>query len=133
MKTKLIFFVLFTVGITVSTAQPPEQNSVYGRHQREVFYEQPNVAERTYNDSTGSYVIRFTYGMFDPWTPVDGDEDDIRYSAFIEVFKLEDCVQTIVGHGYMGTYSPNGCIYDEGDYLVSEARKIELRADRGED
>lgn len=133
MKTKPIFCVLFAVIFTTITAQPPGKDFFRDEDQRTVFYDQINVDERTYNDSTGSYVIRFTYGMFAPWTPVGGDEDDIRYSAFIEVFKLEDCVQILVGHGFRGTYSPDGCIYDEGSYLVSEARKIELRADNSRD
>ena len=130
MKAKLIIcglLILFTAGML--RAQRPE-NARSHRSEKNIIYHQPNVDERNYQDSTGSYVIRFTFGMFEPYTPVGGEEDDVRYSAFIEVFKVDDGVQSLVGHGFMGTYSPEGCIYDEADYLIREARKIELRAER---
>lgn len=129
MKARLILSGLLFLASGMLMAQPPENNR-HHRSGRSIIYEQPNVAERNYRDSTGSYVIRFTYGMFEPYTPVGGDEDEIRYSAYIEVFKVEDGAEDLVGHGFMGTYSPDGCIYDEGDYLVREARKIELRASK---
>lgn len=129
MKAKLIFLGLFIFAAEMLIAQPPERPESR-RSRRSIMYDQPSVAERNYMDSTGSYVIRFTYGMFEPYVPVGGDEDEVRYSAFIEVFQIEDGVQKLVGHGFMGTYSPDGCIYDQCDYLLSEARKIELRAEK---
>ena len=129
MKARLIFSGLLFLATGMLMAQSPE-NTRYHRSGRSIIYDQPNVDERNYRDSTGSYVIRFTYGMFEPYTPVGGNEDEVRYSAFIEVYKVEDGLQNLVGHGFMGTYSPDGCIYDEADYLISEAMKIELRAEK---
>lgn len=129
MKARLIISGLFVIATGMLLAQPPE-NTRSHRSDRSIIYDQPNFDERNYSDSSGSYVIQFTYGMFEPYTPVGGGEDEIRYSAFIEVFKIEDGVQKLVGHGFMGTYSPDGCIYDEADYLITEARKIELRAQK---
>ena len=129
MKARLIFLGLLFFAGGMLMAQPPENNR-YHRSGRSIIYERPNVDERTYRDSTGSYVIHFTYGMFEPYTPVGGEEDEVRYSAFIEVFRVEDGIQNLVGHGFMGTYSPDGCIYDQADYLIREARKIELRAEK---
>ena len=98
------------------------------RHRNDVLYEHPSIAERTYSDSTGSYVIKFTYGMFSPYEAVGEEEGELRYSAFIEVFRVQNSDRDIIGHGFMGTYAPKGCIYDEADYLISEAKKIEMRA-----
>ena len=131
MKTKPVFLVLFAAAINVMQAQEPEKDLAIDEERMSILYDQPQVDERTYRDSTGFYVIRFTYGLFDAYTPVGGEEGEVRYSAYVEVFRIEDCIQSIVGQGFMGVYSPNGCIYDEADYLIKEARKIELRAERG--
>lgn len=104
---------------------PPD---VRHNERNDVLYEHPSVAERTYNDSTGSYVIKFTYGMFSPYEAVGEEDGELRYSAFIEVFKVDNYEKHLIGRGFMGTYAPKGCIYDEADYLISEARKIEMRA-----
>ncbi|MBN2482237.1 MAG: hypothetical protein JXB19_10875 [Bacteroidales bacterium] len=133
MNTRLIFIVIVLFACEFNWAQAPERNDDRSeRRRRHILYEQPSIDERIYEDSTGTYVIRFTYGMFDGYTPVDADESsvEVRYSAFIEVFRLENCNQELIGHGFMGTYSPKGCIYDEAEYLISEAQKIELRAER---
>lgn len=130
MKAKLFYCVLVTLLCGISFGQYPEQPFAPSEKSETILYEQPDRAERIFEDSSGTYVIRFTYGMFEGWTPVDATDDEIRYSAFIEVFKLENCVQTRIGKGFMGTYSPKGCIYDDAEYLISEAYKIERRSDR---
>ncbi|MBN1158174.1 MAG: hypothetical protein JXA61_02235 [Bacteroidales bacterium] len=133
MNTKLIFIAVLLLVCDSGRAQVPEEDCGRpDRRRRQIFYEQPNTAERVYKDSTGTYVIRFTYGMFDGYAPADAvdNSDEVRYSAFIEVFRLENCRQELIGNGFMGTFSPEGCIYDEAEYLISEARKIELRAER---
>ena len=127
MKTKLIFGLLLLGSSITSMAQVAEEPTVTRENNSNYFYHQPNVVEREYNDSTGMYVIRFTYGMFKGRTPVAGDEDEIRYSAYIQVYRIDDCTQKLIGRGFMGTYSPDGCIYDEAGYLISEARKLEDR------
>lgn len=131
MNTRFLYCVIFVLICNSGLAQlPGVDDNCLERRSRQVLYDQPCVDERTYEDSTGTYVIRFTYGMFDPYEPLDEDDTGIRYSALVEVFEIKDCGQVIIGHGFMGTYAPEGCIYDEAEYLISEARKIELRADR---
>jgi len=120
----LILLPLLALNGLLKAQDHPERYREHPRH--EVLYDEPGTAERTYSDSTGSYVIKFTYGMFSPY---EGEEaGELRYSAFIEVFHLDNSERKLVGRGFMGTYAPEGCIYDEADYLISEAKKIELRA-----
>lgn len=124
--TVLLMLLLFASGSFLNAQDFPAEP--HQRHRNDVLYEHPSIAERTYSDSTGSYVIKFTYGMFSPYEAVGEEEGELRYSAYIEVFRVENSDRYIVGHGFMGTYAPEGCIYDEADYLISEAKKIEMRA-----
>ncbi len=128
MKTIILIMLPFLAVNGFLKAQDlPDQLREHPHH--DVLYEHPGTAERMYDDSSGSYVIKFTYGMFSPYEAIGEDESaEIRYSAFIEVFQVENSERRLVGHGFMGTYAPEGCIYDEADYLISEAKKIELRA-----
>ena len=127
MKTTILMMLsLMAVSGFLSAQDLHSNQNEHRRHN--VIYEQPSIAERTYNDSTGSYVIKFTYGMFRPYESVIDCRNKTRYSAFIEVFKVENDERSLIGHGFMGTYAPEGCIYDEAEYLISEAKKIEMRA-----
>lgn len=131
MNARFLYCVIFVLICQSGLAQFPRgDDDCNERRSKRVLYDQPGVDERTYKDSTGTYVIRFTYGMFDPYEPLGKEEGEIHYSALIEVFEIKNCSQVIIGHGFMGTYAPEGCIFDEAGYLISEARKIELRAER---
>ncbi len=131
MNARFLYCVIFVLICESGFAQfPGKDDDCSERRRKHVLYDQPGVDERTYEDSTGTYVVRFTYGMFDPYEPLGEEEGEIRYSALIEVFEIKNCSQVIIGHGFMGTYDPEGCIYDEAEYLISEARKIALRAER---
>ncbi len=118
------------VAAFTSWAQVPDDPEPERNRHHEVIYEGPMTEERPFSDETGEYIIRFTYGMFEGWTATDDPEGQIRYSAFVEVFRVKDGGRSLVGHGFMGIYSPEGCIYDEPDYLITEALKIERRASR---
>jgi len=129
MKTNLIFCLILAIFSVPVSAQIPEDEEIQKERSRDVFYNPPETEERFYEDDSSKYMLRFTYGMFKGFKPVD-DPEQTRYSAFIEVFELVDNEYKIIGHGFRGIYSPEGCIYDDPGYLVYEARKIERRMER---
>ncbi len=92
------------------------------------------IKYKTYNDSTGNYLIKyelsswFSVPMTDPPGPPHWD-------ATLTVYKIVSCKcfiekndTLIIGRPFGGTYVEAGCFEDVPEYNVNQAKKLQLEA-----
>lgn len=93
------------------------------------------ISFKTYNDSTGNYLIKYEYNGCWFSRPATYPEGEPHYDAVVTVYKIVSCKcfvpkndTLIVGKSFAGTYVEKGCFEDVPEYNVSQAKKLQLEA-----
>lgn len=89
------------------------------------------TAERTYQDSTGFYIIHFEYDASFCTIPDTYPSGQPHYQAMITVYQIIDGAKVVIGESFGGQYTEKGCFEDDPTYLVATAKKLG-RKERGE-
>jgi hypothetical protein len=85
------------------------------------------TAERTYQDSTGFYIINFVYNTSYCTIPATNPPGQPHYGATITVYEIVDGKKQRIGEPFGGTYTEKGCFEDAPDYLVKTAKEKSTR------
>lgn len=85
------------------------------------------TAERTYQDSTGFYIINFVYNTSYCTIPATNPPGQPHYGATITVYEIIDGKKQIIGEPFGGTYTEKGCFEDAPDYLIKIAKELKAR------
>ena len=92
------------------------------------------IKYKTYNDSTGSYLIKYELG---DWysIPMTSPPGAPHWDAILTVYKIVSCKSfvpkndtLIVGKSFAGTYVEKGCFEDVPEDNVNQAKKLQLEA-----
>lgn len=118
---KKILIILFAILISVN---------IKSQNKLGITQDHYRNAERTYQDSTGYYIIKFLYNSQYCMIPSTYPSGQPHYSAIIEVYKIIDGKEKIMGKSFGGIYTSNGCFEDDPKYLIKEALKLEKKKNK---
>jgi len=81
-------------------------------------------AQRTFEDSTGFYLIRFDYDTGWALTPSTYPPGQPHYTSLITVLQVIDGETGAIGEPFWGVYTEGGCFEDNPETLVQWAKKL---------
>jgi hypothetical protein len=117
MKTKLLLIIFLMVQVSLAQTTLEYRQS------------EDQTAERTYQDSTGFYIIHFEYNTASCSIPLTNPPGQPHYFATITVYKIVEGKKTQIGEPFSGQYTENGCFEDEPSYLINSAKQQSKKVD----
>lgn len=100
----------------------------------QIFQDYISTAERTFEDTTGFYIIHFEYNTAYCTIPATFPAGAPHYGATITVYKVIDGRKKMIGEPFGGQYIEKGCFEDASEYLKNKAYQVEANMkERGKD
>jgi hypothetical protein len=82
------------------------------------------TAEVNFQDSTGFYIIHFSYNNGWCTIPATNPPGCPHYDATITVYQIQDGKKELLGEPFGGTFTDGKCYEDEPGYLVRKAKVL---------